>query len=165
MSNTYHHNSDKKAILAKMTKDWELDTQLKHIRLIKRPIFLKLLESLLFKRYTVRELYTYIYYQFHSPENIEKMMVYDFPIDHDNIKKPEGIPFNYVMQGGWTIPKNSLRKLVKGPLISEDGSKLLVSVDSKMEIFGKMIIKIIIWLTIPGGLFATYELINFLISK
>jgi hypothetical protein len=143
MSNTYHHNSDKKAILAKMKDDWEIDTQLKQIKLKRRSIFRRLLDLLSFKRYTVRELYTFIYNEFHSKENIKKMMVHDFPIDHDNIKKPEGVPFIYVMQAGWIIPKNSLRKVGGGPLISEDGSKVLVSANSKLDALVRFIIELV----------------------
>ncbi|MDP3311816.1 hypothetical protein [Lutibacter sp.] len=161
---TYRHNNDKNFITSKMNKNWEIDVEKQEIRLKNRPWYIQLFQFLIVKRYTVRELYIFIYDQFHSPDKIKSMMVFSFPINHDNIKKPKGIPFNYVMQGKWTIRETDLGRLIKGPLISENGEKLLVSTDTKINIISRSAIKILIWLTVPGGIYGTWILVKSIFS-
>jgi len=88
----------------------------------------------------------------------------EFPFEHDNIKKPKEIPYNFAMQGGWTIPEEHLSKLIKGPLISEDGSRVLVPVDSRTKQIVRLILRFLGWLTIPGGIFGTWQLLKELLK-
>ena len=90
-------------------------------------------------------------------------MPIEFPIDHDNIKKPAGVPYNFVMQGGWEIPPEYAKKLIKGTLISEYGSTLIVKTDSRFDILGRTLLRIIGWLSIPGGLYGTWQVLKLLI--
>ncbi|MFH6603094.1 hypothetical protein ACEZ3G_06370 [Maribacter algicola] len=145
-----------------MSKNWMIDLASNEIKLKKRTWFIQLFHFITCRRYTVRELYIFIYNEFHAPDKIAGMMSYSYPIDHDNIKKPKGVPFNYVMQGGWTIPESSLKKLIKGPLISEHGYALLVKADTTSEIAFRTVLKVIGWLTIPGGLFGTWEFLKYI---
>jgi len=139
-----------------MAINWVIDTKNREIRLRHRPWYIRLWHWLTLKRFTVRQLYIYVYDHFHDPERIAQLMPIEFPIDHDNIKKPKGVPFNFVMQGGWEIPEEHAKKLIKGPLISEDGSKLIVQADSYMQIIFRSFGRFIVWLTIPGGLYGTW---------
>lgn len=154
---SYHHNSDKKLVTSKMEKNWEVDVKNQEIRLKKRPWYIRLFHFLIVYRYSVRELYIFVYDQFHAPDKIESMMPFEFPINHDNIKKPKGVPFNYVMQGGWSIREEDLKKIIRGPLISENGDKLLVSTDTKIAIVSRILLKILIWLTVPGGIYVSWQ--------
>ena len=146
-----------------MSKDWIIDTHNLEIRLRNRPWYIKFWHWITLKRYTVRELYIYVYEHFHHPSRIAQLMPIEFPIDHDNIKKPKEVPFNCVMQGGWEIPREYANKLIKGPLISEDGASLIVKTDSHFDIFIRFLGRSIAWLTIPGGLYGTWQAIKALI--
>jgi len=150
----------RKKIVATMSDNWEIDTVNREIRLKDRPWYVRLWHWFTFKRYTVRQLYIYVYEYFHHPDRIAKLMPIEFPLNHDNIRKPHGVPFNFVMQGGWEIPKDDARKLIKGPLISENGSAVIVRADSYAAIIFRSIWKIIAVLTIPGGLYGTWLLIK-----
>lgn len=162
---SYHHNSNKNSTISKMNKYWYIDTMKLEIGLKKTPWYINIFNWLTIKRFSVRELYIFIYNHFHSEENIVSLMPIPFPIDHDNIKKPKGVPFNYVMQNDWKITDNALRKLIKGPLISEHGYILLVKTDSQKEIVFRIISKIIVWLSIPGALYGSWQVIKLIMEK
>ena len=162
---SYHHNPEREAIIKKMTENWEIDTANSEIRTKPIPRYKEIINWLLFKKYKVKELYIFIYHEFHAEDKIDEMMRYSFPIDHDNIKKPKGIPFIYVMKNGWTIPDKDLKKLISGPLISEHGYVELVPIDSKAKILFQKLVRLLIALTIPGGIYKTWELIQWIILK
>jgi hypothetical protein len=162
---SYHHNNDRNSIIAKMNKYWYIDTKNLEIGLNKMPWYNNLFNWLTVRRFSVRELYVFIYNHFHSEENIASLMSIPFPIDHDNIKKPKGVPFNYVMQNDWKITDNALKKLIKGPLISEHGYILLVKTESQKEIVIRTIGKVIGWLSIPGALYGSWEVIKIIMRN
>ena len=147
-------------VVANMAKNWTIDTNNKEIRLIKRPWYIRFWHLITLKRYAVRELYIYVYDYFHAPDRIQQLMPIAFPMDHDNIKKPKDVPYNFALKGGWEIPVEFSRKLIKGPLISEDGSTLIVSTDSFGNILFRFLKRLITWLTIPGGLYGTWQAID-----
>lgn len=47
------------------------------------------------------------------------------PINSDNMPIA-GFPMKYELQGGWTIPKDDLKYLMKGPLAAEGLKEVLV---------------------------------------
>ena len=145
-----------------MAVDWEIDTQNYEIRLKEKRWHIRLWHWITLKRYTVRELYLFVYDHFHHPSRIAQLMAIDFPIGHDNIKMPAGVPYNFVMKGGWKIPQEYARKLIKGPLISEDGSALIVKIDSRLELLGRTLLRIIGWLSIPGALYGSWQVLKLL---
>lgn len=143
-----------------MAKNWIIDTDNKEIKQVQRLWYIRLWHWITLKRYTVRDLYIYVYDYFHAPERITILMPIEFPMDHDNIKKPKDIPYNFVLKGGWKIPDEYSKKLIKGPLISEDGSSLIVGTDSIADILFRFLGRLIVWLTIPGGLYGTWQFIT-----
>lgn len=147
-------------LLARMENDWVIDTVNYEIKLKKQSWYIVFWYWITLKRYTVKDLYIYVYEHFHAPERIAELMPIAFPIDHDNIKKPKGVPYNYVLQGAWSIPEEYSKKLIKGPLISEDGATLIVKTDSYVHIISRLVGRIIMWLTIPGGLYGSWQFIT-----
>jgi hypothetical protein len=79
-----------------------------------------------FRRTKMVDLYSMIIRAYSSPKNIEKIMAYSFPIEHDNFPKPEQYPFYYRLMSGWSIEKQSVGFLKDGPLFSENSSKVIV---------------------------------------
>ena len=67
------------------------------------------------------------------------------------------------MQGGWTIPDENLSKLVQVPLISEDVNLLLVKTDSRLDLIGRVVLRVIGWLSIPGALYGSWQVIEALL--
>jgi hypothetical protein len=53
------------------------------------------------------------------------MIPLDNPIQSDNMPI-RGFPMKYELQGGWTIPRDDLKYLMKGPLASQGLSEVLV---------------------------------------
>ena len=157
MTHLSHKEKKRLRIIARMESDWIIDTANLEIRLKEMPWYIQFWNWLTLKRYTVRELYIFVYDYFHRPSNIKRLMPISFPIDHDNIKKPKGVPFNFVMQGGWEIPSDYLPKLIEGPLISEDGSLLLVKTDSRLDHIGRLFRRLIGWMSIPGALYGSIQ--------
>ena len=139
----YSYSEQKRSeIIEKMKNDWEIDTQHLEIKLKEKPWYKRIWKWLILTRYTMRELYIYVYNHFHDPSRIRSLMPIAFPFDHDNFKKPKSIPSTFVLRSGWIIPEEYLSKLIKGPLISEDGTRVLVATHSRLKIildFSKLI--------------------------
>jgi hypothetical protein len=55
----------------------------------------------------------------------EDMMPLNNPIESDNMPI-KGFPMKYELKGGWTIPSEDLKYLVKGPLASQGLSEVIV---------------------------------------
>jgi hypothetical protein len=155
-----HKERKRRNAIRRMAGDWEIDTQNYEIRIKEKPWYINLWYRITLKRYTVRELYIYVYDHFHHPSRIAQLMPIEIPLEHDKIKKPPGVPTNFVMQGGWEIPPEFAKKIIKGPLISEDGSTLIVKTDSHLDILVRILLRIIGWLGIPGGLYGTWQAIK-----
>ena len=79
-----------------------------------------------FNKTKMIDLYSMIKRTYHSPNNIEKMMAYSFPLEHDNFPKPEQYPYYYRLINGWQVEKQSIAFLKDGPLFSENSTKVLV---------------------------------------
>ena len=79
-----------------------------------------------FKRFRVKELYAWM----QSTWCTQDMMPHPTGIKHDGFKISKDlekiVPRGYQLQGDWTIPESDLRFLVGGPLLSQDGQRLLV---------------------------------------
>ncbi len=163
MASLSHKERKRRNAIRRMAEDWEIDTQNYEIRLKEKPWYINVWYWITLKHYTVRELYYFVYDHFHNPSRIAQLMPIEFPLDHDNIKKPSGVPYNFVMQGGWEIPPVFAKKLIKGPLISEDGSTLIVKTDSHLDNLVRTLLRIIAWLSIPGGLYGLWQAIKSLI--
>ncbi|MFC1998828.1 hypothetical protein ACFLVR_04200 [Chloroflexota bacterium] len=155
MQNLSYKEQKRMKIVKNLSKDWMIDTQHEEIRRKTRPWYIHVWYFLIFKRYTVRELYTYVYDYFHCEANIHKLMPISFPMDHDNIKKPKDVPFNFVMLDKWEIPDEDAKILMKGPLISSDGSRTIVSNDSPKALLGRWFRRSLAVVLLPGGIYAT----------
>lgn len=109
-----------------MEKGWYLDPHNKVIARKRIPLLSILLSWLGFRRTKMVDLYSIIKRAYHSPETIENMMAYSFPIEHDNFPKPAQYPSYFRLIGGWSIEKKSVEFLKDGPLFSENSSKVIV---------------------------------------
>jgi len=136
--------------VSKMGDRWLIDEQTKEIKRKSVSSWRMFLDFFSWRRYSIWELYWFIKHERHYGGNAQNLRGFRFPIRHDNIAKPEGIPFIYQLQGGWNIPSRDLRVLNKGPLISEDGTKTLVEANIKSKqiinllvTLGKFILQIV----------------------
>lgn len=109
-----------------MEQGWFLTPHNKTIARKRIPIVSGIIVWLGFRRTKMIDLYSMIKRSYHSPKNIDKMMAYSFPIEHDNFPKPEQYPFYYRLINGWSIEKESIGFLKDGPLFSENTNKIIV---------------------------------------
>jgi hypothetical protein len=79
-----------------------------------------------FRRTNLVDLYSMIKRSYHSPNNIEEMTAFSFPLEHDNFPKPDQYPFYYRLMNDWTVEKKSVIFLKDGPLFSENSNKVIV---------------------------------------
>ena len=91
MAELSHKEKQRLRIVSRMESDWAIDTHNREICLREKPWYVRSWNWLTLKRYTVRNLYIFVYDYFHRPGNIDRLMPIEFPIDHDNIKKPKGM--------------------------------------------------------------------------
>ena len=109
-----------------MEQGWYLTPHNKVIARKRIPVISVGLAWLGFRRTKMIDLYSMIKRSYHSPNNIEKMMAYSFPLEHDNFPKPKQYPFYYRLMNGWSIEKESVSFLKDGPLFSENSNKVIV---------------------------------------
>ena len=111
---------------------WEVDfknhrVQLKQQKNIWRRYYLKW-----FKRFRVKELYAWM----QSTWATQEMMPHPTSIKHDDFKITKElekiIPRGYQLQGDWTIPESNLQFIVDGPLLSQNGERLLVKAHGRL---------------------------------
>ena len=105
---------------------WEIDFKNNQVRLSHQPDWRRRLYLRWFKRFLVKELYAWM----QSTWSTVQMMTHPTGIKHDDFKisteLEKVVPRGYQMQGGWTIRESDLKYLVRGPLLSQDGQRLLV---------------------------------------
>jgi hypothetical protein len=109
-----------------MERGWYL---LPHEKIIARkqvPVLSPILAWLGFNRTKMIDLYSMVKRAYRSPNTIEKMMAYPFPLEHDNFPKPEQYPFYYRLLDGWVIESKSARFLKDGPLFSQNSSRVII---------------------------------------
>ena len=106
-------------------RDWYFDTGTKEIRRKARDLRGRLLDMFWRPRHTVKAMYFWVNRNWSSAT----MMVYDFPLRHDNTPI-KGFPMKFELQGGWTIPASDLRYLTEGPLAGEKLREVLVPASS-----------------------------------
>jgi len=109
-----------------MEQGWHLLPNEKRIVRKRIPFFSGFFSWFGFRRTKMVDLYSMIKRAYHSPETIDKMMVYSFPLEHDNFPKPEQYPYYYRLLDGWEIEKSSIKFLKDGPLFSENSRKVIV---------------------------------------
>ena len=112
---------------------WEIHVGRKEIGRRHRGLLQRFWEWLIWKRYSVKDLYFFVYNEFHRPDRITDLMPIDFPMGHDNIKKPARILNIFQMTGGWKIASRDLAALVRGPLVSESGDAVLVEAEVRWD--------------------------------
>ena len=108
---------------------WFVDLSTKELR--RRPLLgiRRLINSFWKKRHTVWEFYWWI----RRRQAQDDMMPLDNPIRSDNTPI-KGVPTKYELQGGWTIPQDDMKYLIKGPLTSENNlTDILVPIDQPWE--------------------------------
>lgn len=105
---------------------WEVDIKQQQVRLKDQERWWKKLYLKWFKRFRVKELYAWM----QSTWGSTQMMSHKTGIKHDDFKISKElekiVPRGYQLQGGWSIRESDLKYLVGGPLLSEDGQRLLV---------------------------------------
>ena len=109
---------------AQFELDWYFDTNTKEIRHRELRFIEKLTDIIWRRRHRVRAMYWWVKYNWAT----EKLIVFHFPLRHDNMPIP-GFPMKSELQGGWTIPESDLKCLRDGPLASENLTRLLVPAD------------------------------------
>ena len=102
-------------------KYWYTDFSTKELR--RKPLkgLSKILNLFWKTRHTVKEFYWWLSYR----RAEEDMIMFPNPIHSDNMPIPD-FPIKYELQGGWTIPRGDLKYLIKGPLVSEGLTEILV---------------------------------------
>ena len=102
------------------------------------------------------DLYKMVRDEFHEPEKIQDMMVYSFPLDHDNFPKPKEYPYYFRLMDGWKIEKSSIKYLKEGPLFSENSASVLVHskvfVKPTLYLFWKFIVALSVLITLVVGI-------------
>ena len=106
-------------------RDWYFDTGTKEIRRKYRDLRGRLLDVFWRSRHTVKAMYFWVNKNWSS----ETLIVYDFPLRHDNTPI-KGFPMKFELQGGWTIPTSDLKYLTEGPLATEKTGDVLVPASS-----------------------------------
>lgn len=139
-----------------MENGWYLIPQKKLICRKRIPIISFLLAQLGFRQTRMIELYSMIKRSYHSPNTIERMMNYSFPLEHDNFPKPDKYPYYYRLKSGWSIEKQSVIYLKDGPLFSENSKFVIVHsrvfVKSLVQYTLQIISLIALLVGIPAGI-------------
>lgn len=120
---TPEHQAEIDRVVQLFDLDWMIDVKTKEIRKKPRNMFKKLLEFFWPRRHSVFALYWWLKYEYHKHR--AKLMPFTFPIKHDNMPIP-GYPMKYEIIGDWSIPKQDLKFLIKGPLARISPSVVLV---------------------------------------
>ena len=113
-------------MIEEMEQGWYLNPNIKVIGRTKIPYLSRIWNFFGFGKTSVPMLYSMIKRSYHSPNTIEKMIVYSFPIEHDNFKKPDKYPAYFRLMNGWQIEKGSKSFLNEGPLFSENTKQVIV---------------------------------------
>lgn len=101
---------------------WKINTYNKTISYNKATFLDKIKGFFGFPKFTVNEFYCYLDDEFVKPDRSS----FDIPIDAEGVKDSSISYPRYWLMNSWTINKKDLKHLIKGPLISEDGRKILV---------------------------------------
>lgn len=110
-----------KSAIGEVDQYWFADTQTKEIRRKALGGFERSCNLIWPRKHKVRELYWWVTENWAK----ERLIVFDFPMNHDNIPL-DGFPMKFELQGGWTIPQSDRKYLTDGPLASEGLHKILV---------------------------------------
>ncbi len=102
-------------------KYWYADLATKELRRRQPTGATKYVDLFWRKRHTVWQFYWWLARR----RAQEDMIPLDNPIQSDNMPI-RGFPMKYELQGGWTIPRDDLKYLMKGPLASQGLSEVLV---------------------------------------
>jgi len=100
---------------------WYADLSTKELR--RKPLkgFSKFINLFWKERHTVWGFYWWLAYRRAQAD----MMPLGNPIESDNMPI-KGFPMKYELKSGWTIPREDLKYLVKGPLVSQGLTEVLV---------------------------------------
>lgn len=78
------------------------------------------------KRFAVKEIYVWI----QSTWATQDMMIHEIPIFHGGFKLSSSLqrklPRMFQLKNGWTIRESDLKYLKRGPLVSEDGERVII---------------------------------------
>jgi hypothetical protein len=109
------------ARISAFDRRWEFSAASKEIRL--KPVgWLKRFFEMFWRRkFSVRTVYLWAKERWSTTH----MMSYSFPLTHDNMLKPDEIPYIFALQNGWTIPASDAKRLFEGPLLSETGELIV----------------------------------------
>ena len=123
--------------VAAFDRDWEADVATKEIRRKPRTRSQHILDFLWKRKHSVFAMYWWVKSNWAS----EYLIVYTFPLRHDNMPL-KGFPVKTELRGGWTIPRDDLKYLKAGPLASEGLHEILVPADigwHRVLDFGKQV--------------------------
>ena len=141
----------------KLEKGWTLDFNQKIISKKPTLIISWIATSLGLCKTSVSDLYKTISRTFSTAE----FMNYSLPIEHDNFVKPPNYPYYFRLINGWTIDKRSVKFLNKGPIFSENGTRVIVSekifIKTILSNIWKFIIAVGVLLGILASLLAIYQ--------
>lgn len=106
--------------------DWCFNPATKEIILKDKKWYLRFVDIFWPKTHTVYALYWWVKCYW-SKYNM--MGLAPYPIKGDNMPV-EGLPIKFELINGWSIPKNSLKRLYDGPLMSNRLTEILVPYES-----------------------------------
>ena len=141
-----------KEIALHAARHWELAAEVREIRL-KRVGFLGKIRRFLWRpTFEVLGIYRWIMWTISDLENIYLPV----PIRRDEIR-PSELPIKYQLQNGWTIPKDDLKFLKSGPLVSQNGYQVLVPADSLLKRTTRLVTLLAPLISIAAGLTTLYS--------
>jgi len=129
-----------------LANDWEAYPPTSELKRRTKKGFWWLIDKIWKRKYQVKILYLWSAELF---ANLN-MMSYPVPLDHDNLKKPENMPYIFALKNGWTIPESDLKTLTHGPLLSEKGV-ILVKEGGKFSFYwNKIWPTVVVFVTLIG---------------
>lgn len=137
------------AIFNRLDKYWYADVQTKELKRKDRAWYTWPYDFIFNRKHTMCEFYWWLKQAHLSFMNMDR------PLMSDNLPV-KGVPMKYELLNGWSIPKEDLKHLYKGPLMSEGLDELLVPVSNRWQEFMILSGKAIALLLLGLGIYKAF---------